>query len=97
MTDLDFRTSRLEVRPLVAADTEPLHALWTAPGVRRYLWDDEVIPLDRTSSVVPESIRLFETAGYGLWAARFTLRRLSSASAVTGSSTSRRYWSCSLG
>ncbi len=69
-SDRDLRTSRLELRPLAPVDTEPLHALWTASGVRRYLWDDEVIPLDRTSAVVAESMRLFETAGYGLWGAR---------------------------
>jgi ribosomal-protein-alanine N-acetyltransferase len=68
--DRDLRTSRLELQPLSLADTAPLHALWTAPGVRRYLWDDEVIPLDQTSAVVAESMRLFETAGYGLWGAR---------------------------
>lgn len=70
MTDLDLRTDRLELRPLTPADTEPLHALWTTPGVRQYLWDDEVISIDRTSEVVAESMRLFETSGYGLWAAR---------------------------
>jgi ribosomal-protein-alanine N-acetyltransferase len=70
MIDLDLRTDRLELRPLASADAEPLHALWTAPGVRRYLWDDEVIPFDRTSDVVAESVRLFDAAGYGLWAAR---------------------------
>ena len=68
--DRDLRTSRLELRPLALTDTESLHALWTAPGVRRYLWDDEVIPLEQTSAVVAESMRLFETAGYGLWGAR---------------------------
>ena len=70
MGDRDLRTSRLELRPLSPADTEPLHALWTAPGVRHYLWDDEVIPLGQSRAVVAESMRLFETAGYGLWGAR---------------------------
>jgi len=70
MTDLDLRTNRLELRPLTPADTEPLHALWTAPGVRQYLWDGEVIPFERSSEVVAESMRLFETVGYGLWAVR---------------------------
>ena len=70
MTDLHVRTSRLDLRPLTPADAEPLHALWTARGVRQYLWDDEVISFDRTTDVVAESTRLFETAGYGLWAAR---------------------------
>ena len=52
MTDLDLHTDRLVLRPLAPADTEPLHALWTAPGVRQYLWDDEVITFDRTTDVV---------------------------------------------
>ena len=69
--DRDLRTGRLELRPLAPEDTASLHSLWTTPGVRRYLWDDEVIPLDQTSAVVAESMRLFATAGYGLWGARF--------------------------
>lgn len=32
--DRDLRTGRLELQPLAPIDTEPLHAVWTAPGVR---------------------------------------------------------------
>ena len=44
--------------------------MWTTPGVRRYLWDDEVIAPERTAAIVAESERLFATAGYGLWGVR---------------------------
>jgi RimJ/RimL family protein N-acetyltransferase len=47
-----FQTSRLRLRPAGEPDIEPLHRLWTEPGVRRVLWDDEVIPLDRARAVV---------------------------------------------
>ena len=70
MGDNELPTARLVLRPLQAIDADELHALWTAPGVRRYLWDDEVIAPERTAAVVAESERLFATEGYGLWAAR---------------------------
>ena len=70
MDDKELQTARLVLRPLRAADADDLHALWTAPGVRRYLWDDEVIAPERTADVIAESERLFATEGYGLWAAR---------------------------
>jgi [ribosomal protein S5]-alanine N-acetyltransferase len=60
----------LQLAPLEPEDVEALHALWTAPRVRRFLWDDEVIPLDRTAEVVRTSGRLFAEQGFGLWAAR---------------------------
>jgi len=66
----ELRTARLVLRPLTAADVEDLHALWTAPGVRRYLWDDAVIPREQTAAVVTESEHLFADAGYGLFGAR---------------------------
>ena len=53
------------------SDADALHALWTAPGVRRFLWDDEIIPLERTAGVIATSVQLFEDRGFGLWAVRF--------------------------
>jgi ribosomal-protein-alanine N-acetyltransferase len=46
-----------------------LHQLWSSPGVRRFLWDDEIIPFERTQAAVAESERLFHERGYGLWGA----------------------------
>ena len=62
-----IETARLALRPLGHADAEALHRLWTAPGVRRYLWDDDVIPRSRTRAVIEESLGQFETRGCGLW------------------------------
>jgi ribosomal-protein-alanine N-acetyltransferase len=67
----ELETKRLRLRPLAEADVDELHALWSSPGVRKYLWDDEVIACQRTASLVEESLRLFATHGYGLWGARF--------------------------
>ena len=49
---------------------DELHALWSSPEVRNYLWDDEVIARQRTASLVRESLRLFVAYGYGLWGAK---------------------------
>lgn len=63
-------TPRMTLSPLRAPDTEALHVLWTAPGVRRYLWDDEVIPPEQTADVVRRSYDLFAERGLGLWGAQ---------------------------
>jgi RimJ/RimL family protein N-acetyltransferase len=66
----EIETARLRLRPLAGADVDELHALWTSPEMRKYLWDDEVITRERTVSIVGESLRLFAAHGYGLWGAR---------------------------
>ena len=37
-----MRTARILLRPYTREDVDRLRALWTAPEVRRYLWDDVV-------------------------------------------------------
>ncbi len=61
-------TERLRLRPLMPADTDALHGLWTDAGVREHLWDGEIIAREKTEEVVLRSCELFETAGLGLWA-----------------------------
>ena len=59
-------TPRLRLRPAADADLEDLWALWTAPQVRQFLWDDVVIERDQTR----ETIRGFAALapqGLGLW------------------------------
>ena len=34
----------LSLLPLARSDANELHALWTTPSVRRFLWDGETIP-----------------------------------------------------
>ncbi len=62
-----METERLRLTPLREADADWLHTLWTGPAVRRYLWDDEIIPAERTRAIIAESIR--ERDRYGLWSA----------------------------
>ncbi len=65
-----FETDRCELRPVTPDDTTELHRLWSTPGVRRFLWDDEIIPLERAAEAVSTSLELFEQHRFGLWAAR---------------------------
>ncbi len=66
----EIKTARLRLHPLAEADVDELHALWSSPEVRKYLWDDEVIARERTASLVEQSLHLFAAHGYGLWGAR---------------------------
>ncbi|MEA2695522.1 MAG: hypothetical protein QOJ16_4909 [Acidobacteriota bacterium] len=64
----EIETERLLLRPLRASDRNDLHHLFTDPDVRRYLWDDVVLPIEQTWAVVQESLRRFAADGTGLWA-----------------------------
>lgn len=66
----EIETDRLRLRPIVFRDMDDLHRLFTDPDVRRYLWDNEVIPIQQTQWVVRESLRLFKTEKIGLWGIR---------------------------
>ena len=65
-----METERLVLLPLAPSDAEALHALWTDPAVRRYLFDDEIIPRSLVDEEIATSERLMATHGYGLWTAR---------------------------
>ena len=56
--------------PVTHADATAVHELWTSPGVRRYLWDDEIIPRERTDDAIATSDDLFEQHDFGLWLLR---------------------------
>ncbi|MCS6924311.1 MAG: GNAT family N-acetyltransferase [Candidatus Binatia bacterium] len=60
-------TARLWFRPLTLSDVDALHRLWTEPGIRKYLWDDQVIPRQQAAEIVARSVELFAEAGIGLW------------------------------
>jgi len=63
----DLLTSRLSLRPLALSDGDKLHQLWTQPAVRRFLWDDRVIPPAQTRDIIRRSGALFAEKGFGLW------------------------------
>ena len=63
-----IETQRLLLVPFAADDVEALHELWTDPDVRRYLWDDVVIPRSTAEEIVASSARDFAERGFGFWA-----------------------------
>jgi ribosomal-protein-alanine N-acetyltransferase len=65
-------TARTTLRPLVADDVPALHALWTDPDVRKYLWDDTIITRERAAEVVAASDDDFAAHRFGLWAVHET-------------------------
>ena len=67
---IELRTERLRLTPLAPADREALHALWTEPAVRRFLWDDRVIDLATVDEVIERSAVSFAAEGFGLFALR---------------------------
>jgi ribosomal-protein-alanine N-acetyltransferase len=58
-------TARLTLQPFAAEDLDALHALWTDPHVRRYLWDDIVISRERTAETLAATLD-----GIGYWTLR---------------------------
>jgi ribosomal-protein-alanine N-acetyltransferase len=65
-----IETDRLRLRPVVSNDADAMHALWTDPAVRRYLFDDVVIPRAFVDQEIATSEQLMATHGYGLWTLR---------------------------
>lgn len=63
-----IETERLLLRPFAEDDVDALHQLWTDPAVRRYLWDDVVIPRSTAEEIVAGSARDFAEHGFGFWA-----------------------------
>ena len=62
------RTRRTLLRPWTREDVDALHALWTTPAVRRYLWDDVVITRDTARQVVESHLVTADKHGIGYWA-----------------------------
>lgn len=67
---LTLSSARLELTPVTDRDGDQLHRVWTSPGVRRFLWDDEIITPARTAEAVAASAALFAQRRFGLWVAR---------------------------
>lgn len=63
-----IRTDRILLRPVDRADIDSLHALWTAPEVRRYLWDDIAITRQVAEEVVESHLATASRLHLGYWA-----------------------------
>jgi ribosomal-protein-alanine N-acetyltransferase len=62
-----LETRRLILRPLRDTDLDPFHKLLVHPAVRKYLLDDEVMPVDWVESEIKQSTATFALRGFGLW------------------------------
>jgi [ribosomal protein S5]-alanine N-acetyltransferase len=63
-------TERLVLSPVTAQDHAGLLAHWTAPDVRRFLFDGAVLSPAEVTGVIDGSTRSFAAAGHGLWLIR---------------------------
>lgn len=67
MTNLEFSTQRLQLKPILASDSIALHNIFIDPYVRKYLCDDLVWSLQQVEAMAVESQNLFDTQRFGLW------------------------------
>ena len=67
-TSAVLNTGRMRLRPISSNDVDALHALWTDPDVRRYLFDDRIIPRATVEEIVAQSRATFESDGFGFFA-----------------------------
>ena len=67
---MTITTERLALKPVAPADHATLHSLFTEPGVRRIIFDDQIIPPEQTTAIIATSETLFHTHAFGLWLAR---------------------------
>jgi [ribosomal protein S5]-alanine N-acetyltransferase len=62
-----IRRERFVLRPWTRDDVDALHAFWTTPELRRYLWDDLVIARETAEQIVDSHIATAEQHGIGYW------------------------------
>jgi ribosomal-protein-alanine N-acetyltransferase len=62
-----IQTERCTLRPWTREDVDGLHALWAAPEVRRYLWDDAIISRETVEQIVDSHLVTAEHYGIGYW------------------------------
>lgn len=60
-------TSRLRLFPFAKTDQELLHRTFTDPFVRKFLWDDEIIPEAQAKAILGKNENHFQNDHWGLW------------------------------
>lgn len=70
MNKVLLETDRLLLKPFAPTDVKALHQLWTTPSVRKFLWDDQIIPRETVVEIVEASIRSFADHNFGFWTLR---------------------------
>lgn len=69
--DFTITTKRLLLRSMKLDDVDAIHQLWNKPKVRKYLWDDQIIPKNQAIDLVKDSIVSFQDNKFGLWGVFF--------------------------
>ena len=64
-----LETMRLRLQPFLLEDEEALHRYFADPDVRRFLWDDCVVPRETVRGVIEASLASFSDEGFGQWLA----------------------------
>jgi ribosomal-protein-alanine N-acetyltransferase len=59
---------RVRLRPWTLDDIDALHTLWSAPDMRRFLWDDIVITHDTAANAVKSHLETQVQHAIGYWA-----------------------------
>ena len=65
-----MESDRLVLKPFEESDLDALHALWTDPDVRRYLWDNRELTREETAEILQRSREMFASEKTGLLAVR---------------------------
>lgn len=63
-------TARFDLTPIGPRDAADLHLLWTAPDMRQFIWDGDLVSSAHTAMIAGENLPLFTAWGYGLWGVR---------------------------
>lgn len=66
-----IETARLKLQPFTKENTDDLHQMWIDASMRKYLWDDLVIPHETAVEVVQASFDGFAEHGFGYWTINF--------------------------
>ncbi|MBF2075218.1 MAG: GNAT family N-acetyltransferase [Synechococcales cyanobacterium C42_A2020_086] len=69
MTPL-IETPRLWLTPATELDAQALYTIWAEPAVRKYLCDDQILPLEQIQKMLDQSVAAFQEHRYGIWIAR---------------------------
>ena len=64
----EIQTNRLRLVPLTMDHVEQMHALSVDPDVRKYLFEDQIIPLSRVREMIAASELCFSDHGSGFFA-----------------------------
>lgn len=64
----ELKTKRLRLAPITMDHVAELHALSVDPDVRKYLFEDQIIPVSRVEEMISTSEACFATYGVGFFA-----------------------------